>query len=880
MNAPTNYTDQIDFSTVLESYISENETIRFNAANYIENLRKKSFIDYLKCLFNAINSQESSDISKKVALVLSTKTFELISPPNQFISTFQYIEEITPGLILAFLYKSVSLFTSFPFLSGNLFSTVATIICDYNENNDIIQNLCKNLTQTTDLNFVYGALTALNDLCYQLELLPAQYNPILEIIFQYIDNNDIPEDIKILSMSIIEYLICIIDDAFKNQTMTTSILKSIETSISTASTKAISYRCLGQIIKHQFPTFTLIAEKILPIASFDLNEASTSMNEGLINSICYMITKLTLMQNDNNDIKRNQILTNTISLFFPILFNISCNNSLYPDLPEESNCSSSALNTIYRIFEVLPDESFDLISVFSEKNLLLPKNNPSLRELSCTFVSFIVSFCDITKIQQFISRFFDQQNSKCQIESLSPMFIQIISQLLDDPFPRVKNAALKLLFSIIYRDELKSIIDNSFVLYFIPKMLEIINNEPLISVSACQDLAILLDLTNIKSENSDLNLLSILSNLMNHSNNSDNLFIFSLFECINKIIEMLDLNQLQSVIPILLEIIIRSFSDPTLNYNETEFLFMFKTICQSVRHRSNQGQFDQETLFLPFFDPLFHLFYDNFKSSLNNDLLYALSYLAIMTSSHFEEYLPIYFELLCYYVSLFYETHDSDKIIDFVTSTSFLSEFFDLSAFVDTLSNLSMSLMKECVSDTFNDLNSFSNLLNLFSLFVHDYFSEVSEKVVPIIQLTSQIILKAENIEDSDIQFKFLIEASVLFTNVFEKVVKIDKNEARNLIEAAFTLSKNVINLIDVSEIDDDDDKNYLEKIIQFFSQVANIDAESFQKFLFSNENSVRFFFELLKNEKLFNTTKNFLFTIRIDFEDIIKEVKQKQQVT
>ena len=54
MNAPTNYTDQIDFSTVLESYISENETIRFNAANYIENLRKKSFIDYLKCLFNVL----------------------------------------------------------------------------------------------------------------------------------------------------------------------------------------------------------------------------------------------------------------------------------------------------------------------------------------------------------------------------------------------------------------------------------------------------------------------------------------------------------------------------------------------------------------------------------------------------------------------------------------------------------------------------------------------------------------------------------------------------------------------------------------------------------------------------------------------------------
>lgn len=860
--------NEFDFSTILENYDSDNEILRIEAANFISNYRDENIFDYLENLFLIITNQESSQHIKNIAIILSYKTFELMVSTNQFCTKFQYIEDNDPGLLIKFLNASISLFSIFPRDSGFLFSTIFIIINYNDENNNIIQALCERIIQENDLNFINAALTGLEDLC-QLQLTPSQYFTILEIVFTYIDSPDDEniEFIKVKSLNIIQRLIPTIDEAFNDNETTGKILQSIQKSISNPATKSISYNCIGRIIENQFHIFNSIAAAIIPIAFEDLSNA---MDENLIYSICNMLITITIEIDYYEDEQiveeinkaRIKILESCFSdLFYmllPITFNVtSCDLDLFND----SNVGILALMTISRFIEAIPDFSFSILLEFFEKNFFETKNDQIPLEIFCFFISFIVTNCQIEKVHQFLiiySNYIEKQN-EIKIESFSEMIEQIALPFLNDPSSQVQITALNFLKSIIKRKELKKELDNTFVLYFVDNLFQLFKEGNSVTGHACYFLRKIIKLSKKLNGISEIDLVSLFLKLKDCIGlTDDNFFICSIFECIELIIELLEVEQFQEIFEPVMKIVFGSFQDSFLNRCQPDVLFMFQKYCKVAIEKSNrnQDQFNYEALFSPVFDDTYELFTSNFNETSNLELLNALTTLASVSPTNFEPHLTDFFNILATIAESFITSHNHEIIVNFVNLILFLNNYFDLKNFVEGLAELSLRLMKECISPQFNDISSFSDLLILHSIFIRNYFSEVSEKVIPLIELFSTIILQVQNIDDDCLKSTFIIRCSIVLKNIFEKA---NRDDAEKLLEISFELTKEIINVLD----DENTYDNQFEEIIYLFSQMSNINPEPFQE-LSQTVEFTNFFSSLLQNENLNSTVSNFLASIGI----------------
>lgn len=439
------------------------------------------------------------------------------------------------------------------------------------------------------------------------------------------------------------------------------------------------------------------------------------------------------------------------------------------------------------------------------------------------------------------------------------MINQIVHLFLDDSSPQVIDAALNLLESIVKRNELSEKLDISFYSNYIDQIFLHLEEGAKIAGDACNLVQDILKLLKKLNGLSEIDLVSMFLKLISYSGYTDEYFVYSLFECIRKVIKLLNVDQFKEVFEPFIKLVIDSFGNELLNRNQSDILYMFRKYCICAKNKSitNKDQFNCEELFSPAFDTLYELFTSGFNETNDFELLYILAYIASISTTKFNEHLEEFITLIAQIGASFLENHKGEMIDNFVELILFLKKTFDIEKYIKQIAELSFEIMKLCVSSDFNDLDSFSDLMFLFSEFIRNYFSEVSDYIVPLVELFSQIILKAQNINNSDLKSKFLINCSILLKNIFEKI---DHDSASGLFEISFRLANEIICCLS----EENTKEEQFEQIIYLFCQMSNVNPEPFQE-LSKTEQFSNFFKARLQNENLNSIVQTFLSTIGVE---------------
>ena len=276
-----------DFILALINCNNTNSEIQKQSEEFLFKVKEQDFFGYLNALLLVIQEASVDQLPKNLALILSWKTLQDITLQDPTISKYQFIEDNSPGLLEHYLTTSMSLFSTLSLQSANLFSCVTSIVARFNEQCDIIKSLLEQLDSTTDFDFFTGAFYALFNITEEFDLEPENYQPILSKIFTIFNDQEVPLEIKSLSLKILSNMIKMITDVFENEQNFETITSVIKYSVNEPSLKESGYKCLSQLVKYHFPAFAAIAEEVVAISIDDLEKYCE--DESIIIAIIYMI---------------------------------------------------------------------------------------------------------------------------------------------------------------------------------------------------------------------------------------------------------------------------------------------------------------------------------------------------------------------------------------------------------------------------------------------------------------------------------------------------------------------------------------------------------------------------------------------------------------
>ncbi|OHT09322.1 hypothetical protein TRFO_21815 [Tritrichomonas foetus] len=840
-------TEVIDFSSILEQCISNKDSDRQRAANILDQFRSENIFNFLQMLLDVLMTDNTSNLSKNVSLVLSWKTIDLVKSPDITLTEFEFFENSCPSLINSFLEAAFHLLNNFPIFAGHLYSTLAIVVYEYNENSNLIQTLCEKLNDTNDLNLVTGVLTALEDICNELILAPHQYYPILQKILFFI-NFSFFESVKILSLNILKRLICIIDDFLKSPENSQSLLHLLTLCVDNIPLKSVTYRCLGQLIKYQFNIFLPITEKIIEQVANDLN--AYSANEDIIHSILYMLQQLTITDIcDKFFPYKIEILKKSFEIYFPIFIQLLF-HYYQPclDSHETYNTFKIIIEVIARIVELLPKEISPYLFNFFLHNI--SAQQPVNKEISCVLISLVITFFNPPLNDQVNNSEQSENNlnNNHELFQILQNLTQLLPELLTSSYARVRESAVFIIMSILNQKELLQYSIHS-LLQMMPILINLLNDDPIIASHVCSVFEEMIPFFPIL----DLDFPTFLSILLNYVNSTDIYFLTALFNCIIKIIEYSNENNLRLILPALMNIVKISIQNP-YSPNFSEVLFMFANICQFARDLLN-----------PYVNEFFPLFTNCYNITKNKVIIRTLTYFIKFT--HNKVYFPDFINIL------FNQSNDEDFILNmekyFLGPFVEISRNFDIRPFISDIFNILLPAMSLLLKNHQNQanihnklnytyFNKISNIVHFISIFIHDYYENSISFIEPTIQILSEPILFIQKVYDDDIRLKFIEKVSSLFKNVIEKT---NQDDSRKLLPIIFTFLNNCALSIDVEETGD----LQLEYIILLICQVINIGKTEFQRFLSTNDQIKSFINELLKNENLHVAALNIIHQLNVD---------------
>lgn len=862
---------QNEFLLILQHYLSTNEEERRQSLLFIEQCRKKNVIFLIQNLFFFLSQSNCPSNLKQLIIIISFNTIYRLTPPSFFISRFEFLNSSCPQLIEQFLSLSILNFQEFPILSGHLFSSIAEIIYDFSEDNQILSGLFQKLNENKDINFIEASLIAIKDLSPYYVENPNLYNAILQLICGYIQSTSYSIKSKIYSFQILSIIIPAI--SIETAEQLSVILNSIKIGLETEDLKPYSYQCVKELIKYQILVFNRYSNEFIQIINADLISSCKTLNEQLIYSLCSLIKALTVTKIDEElELCRALLLSNSFPFFITSLLTISlANPSIEPNNAEDSNIFIEAFHTISRIIESIPDVSLPPLFEYTVNNIWPTSiESPQVlnaQEVSCNFLSLTISFGGIDMIQQLVLMI---TNQYCSVYSFT--FTQEVNfntaltfitlSLLKNQSSKIKDAALSLCFSLFYRKDLSEYVNHtSIFLSILQELIGIIENSSVMSLreSSCEVIAFFIQ-EYVTINRIEIDLPSLLSICLNHINEDNLSFIRSLFTLINIIIQKLNLDQLGLVVPHLFELVASSFSDSRISHNLDEILFMFKVICERIM--SIDKSLNPEAIILPFLDNFYKLFTDNWTTSFNSTILNSIAYLgAASTYEHFYPYLESFLQILL-------GNPSDSSLLDFSDIIRFFIEKsdFDLVPFLPVLKDFAIQKVQDNIQ---TNLSGSISLIRLISTFVKRYFDQISADLKALLEMFSQIVNSIKSINDPDIQIDLIIEISVFFTHLLEALRKCSI-DLSPILQICYLQALNISNFIDVEEFDDND--IILVKIVLFLIQLLNCDVQQFNQFVLAQSEFRDFLISLTKVKEIEALVAHLLKSVGIvptdDFSD------------
>ncbi|KAK8878042.1 hypothetical protein M9Y10_004805 [Tritrichomonas musculus] len=812
--------DLENLSLALVNCTSGNDDVRNQATQFILNFKNQNLFVFLNALLSIIHNQSSPDIAKNYSLILAKQTFNKVEINDPVIRRFEYFEKNCQGLLGQYLTACPPLFSTSPNLSADLFSTVASIIADNNDENlkQILSQLLQQIESVSDYNFIQGALQAIDYIISDSDsgLYPESYQPILFKIFTFIGNQEVPIQIKSLSLKILSSMIYFISDVFQNPQNVETIVSVLKYSINEDQTKEQGYKCLSQIIKYHFPIFASVVNDVIPVSIADLEQ--NYENEQIVLAIFRMIKKLINRYDDEFDDLRKEVIVKSFSHYFELLLKIAMNHDEKPSEPDTFNSSTESYELIEDIIELIPEIALQPYLQFSQSNIQSPDYR--IREMSLSlFRDIVISIDDNNQIIQLISN-----------------ILHLFPGILDDSQPRVVEISLYLLRTIIKKLRIvsESIQDSNFLQgpfkeinqlissYSQPLLALLIKemNYPSVASSICVTLSTIDNLPNYKDV-----LITMIQCANTKSPDFSNHLLYSISQIIQK---TKDYNSLKEILPHFINLVKLAILDPNYHQNQIDILDAFGKSCAKASKYLS-----------PFLPELHPLLVQCYLQTQDSGVLVCLSCLATATRNEFSPCLPQLMELL---LQLSERTENNYDLFSLSNSLMELNDGFDLSNYVQKFTEVILNIFNVRK----NDLVIYSDFLDVLDIFFRSYFGLLEPAVIPTLRIISEVILLLENVVDDDERHEFIVSVTKFFNTLFDKA---DPQARIQWFELGCRVFDAASKFVDI-ESDDDDSKYDISIYATLFTYLFDINSELLNQFLMQNQEAQNFIATMMINDK------------------------------
>lgn len=794
--------DLENFTLALVNCNNEDNDIRKQSTELVLNFRDQDLFGFLNALLCVLQNQSSDQIAKQLALILACQTLEKIEIPDSTMFKFQFIENNSPSLLEKLLSESISLLAAMPNLSANLFACVTTIVACYNENCDILPTLLQQLETTTDYNFNMGAFYAFDNVTSEFELSPEIYQPILFKIFTIFGDQESPLEIKSLSLKVLSNLIDEIPDVFQSEQNLETVMTVLKYSINEFDVKSSGYRCISKLIASNFPVFEPIANEAISLSVADLDENSD--NEPIVLSILFLIDNLSKEYEDDYNEARKEILTQAFPSYFGSLLKIAASHDDNPSEPDTFNLSDESYATISNIIGAIPDIALGPIMEFGQTNI--QSQEDALKEISLTLFSYVAYYYDNSEI---VSN-----------------FLQLFPQILDEPHPRVQEAALYLLQYIIkrhyevFKDQICS---------YSPNLVEMLSKQTdnyVVASQICITISLIQNLPNYKEA---------VIGMLQYTNTVSPLFAKYLFESIAETVNNTKTyDDLKETLPYFINILKLGITEQEYHHNLSYILYIFgKEAIKCM------------TFISPFLPELNPLIFQCYAQTEDPEAISCLSLLARATQGDYEPYLNDLMELLLQ-VSERLDSNPHMSCLSF--SLNNLKKCnLDLSPYIQKFA----SVMIEIIQRREKDLTIFADFLYVFINYFQDeeYFILLSESVVPLIRLVFENVSILDNVAstegEKDDERDNFIQKACMFINIVYSRAGQQESAQMQWMQLGYKIFESAAKYISLSyEYDEDRPIDIYAVLI---SNLFQISPEVSSEFLDSSQESQEFMSELME---------------------------------